>query len=138
MTIERALYSYLTGHATVGALLSTRVYPESAPTERSREFPYATYTQSSELPVHHMRGFSGLTNVQLLLDLWAETQPQREALAGAVQVAVNAWAPESRESVDIRRAIVSDQADDYVPPTDGSERGVYQRSMSVDIWYRDL
>lgn len=138
MTIERALYSYLTTHETVSPLLSTRMYPEMAPTERSREFPYATYSQNNELPVHHMRGFGGLTNAHLTLDVWSETQPQREALAKVIQSAIDTWAPEARENVDVRRAIVSDQSDDYVPPTDGSERGVYQRSMNLDIWYRDL
>lgn len=138
MTIERALYSYLTSDAEVAALIATRLYPETAPTERLYAFPYITYTQPARQNVYAMNGFTGLSRASFTLDVWTDSQPSREAVARVVEAAVHAWAPDAREGVAIRRATVEQQADDYVPPTDGSERGTYQRAMDVDVWFKEL
>lgn len=138
MSLERGLYQYLLNTPAVVTLLGNRIYPEAAPTERAQDYPYITYSQSGESPVHSMQGFSALTHARLALDIWTYTQPDREAVSRAIQSAINAWAKARADDCDIRRSTIEDQVDAYIPPTDGSERGVYQRTLDVDIWYRDI
>lgn len=137
MSLEQALFRYVTEHASVGPLLRAQFYPEVARTAKDPSYPYATYSQSGEQPVWHLTAMAGLTNARVLIDLWCESMPQRATLAGAMQQALDTWAGTQREGVAIRLAQVVDQIDAYVPFEDGSEGGVYQRSLDVNIWYRD-
>lgn len=138
MTIERALFARLTSDTTVAEFLGIRVYPETAETERIKDFPYATYTQPDEDPVYHLRGFAGMTRATLALKVCAKLGAEREQLSKRLQTSLENWpAAVVTEGVQIRRVAVS-QGDDYEPPNDGSEKGVYGRVVGLDIWYRDM
>lgn len=138
MSLEAALYRYLTEHASVGPLLRAQLYPEAARTAKDPSFPYATYSQSGEQPLWHLAGFAGLTNARVVLDLWCDSMLQRATVAAAVQQALDTWGGIQRESVAIRLCQVTDQIDAYIPLEDGSENGVYQRTLDLNIWYKDL
>ena len=138
MSLEAALYRYLTEHASVGPLLRAQLYPEAARTAQDAALPYATYSQSGEQPLWHITGFAGLTNARIILDLWCDSMLQRATLAAAIQQALDAWGGTVREAVGIRLCQVLDQIDAYVPLEDGSENGIYQRTLDLMIWYRDL
>jgi len=138
MSVESALWRYLLEQVSLMPLLGSRIYREAAPTDRVPSFPYLTFGQTGENPVHYLAGFAGFTNARLALDVWCETTQQRDAVAATLQSTLPAWAQTLREGVMIRSAFIVEQVDSYVPPTDSSERGIYQRSLDLDIWYRDI
>lgn len=138
MSLESALWRYLCEQPSLSAQLGSRIYRETAPSDRAQEFPYLTYGQSGENPEHYLMGFANITNARVVMDIWCETTQQRDTLAALLQSLVPSWAGTQRDNVAIRSALIVEQVDSFVPPTDGSERGVYQRSLDVDIWYRDV
>jgi hypothetical protein len=135
-TLKEALYTYLTGRSAVVAALGTRIYPEIAPTEAL--MPYCVYTQSGEAPVYHMGGAAGIAQASMRLDVFAETEPTRTQVAETVQGALEVWV-QGRPligSVSVRFVGIETMEDAFVPPSDGSERGVYQRGLDCTIWYK--
>ena len=138
MSIESALWRYLLEHASLRPLVQDRIYRDVALSERLPAFPYLTLSQSGENPEHYLLGFAGITNARLVLEAWCETAQQRDVLAAALQTALPNWSQTQREGVMVRSAFVVEQVDAFVPPTDSSERGVFQRSLDLDVWYRDV
>lgn len=138
MSLETALWQYLLTQTAVTDVVGDRLYRDAAPTDRGQDFPYLTYTQSGEEPIHALQGFVSLTNARLTFELWCLTVQQRDTLSAALQTALDAGGGQALEGVGLRRVAVVDQNDGFVSPSDGSERGIYQRSLDVDVWYRDL
>ena len=138
MTLEEALHAYLMTQAPVVSLIGSRLYPEVAPTEA--EMPYCTYTVASDIPVYHMQGPAGLTNAHAQLDVFAANAPTRTRIAKAVQAAIERWTQTqvaTGSGFSMRFAGLDTQEDSYIEPTDGSERGVYQRSLDINVWYKN-
>jgi hypothetical protein len=143
MTLKEALYTYLVSQSSVVALVATRIYPEVAPTPgptepKHRYMPYVTYTGLSDVPVYHFTGPAGIANAHVQLDVFAETEPARTRVATALQTALERWVQTRplMEDLSVRFVGIDTTEDAYVPPSDGSERGDYQRSLDVNIWYK--
>ena len=83
MTIESALYSYLSNKASITALVSTRIYPQVGPD--SADYPFITYNVISESHDHAMQGATGLANPSMQVDVWAETIADRVDVSEALR-----------------------------------------------------
>lgn len=82
MTIEEALYSYLTSHPGVSALVGTRVYPLKLPQNPKLPGPTITYHKVS-LFAQRTIGSSGpqFYEERFQFSCWAETYDEAKILA---------------------------------------------------------
>lgn len=84
MILEEALYAYLTGDATVGAVIGTRVYPEMLP--EGVQLPAMAYQRISRVGITAHDGATGLASVRMQLTMQAASYVQLRALADRVRV----------------------------------------------------
>lgn len=84
MAIESTVYTALTGDATIGGIVSTRVYPVTAPDNRT--FPLIVYSVISGVPA----GSTGWVRSRVQLDMYATTYAVVKSLRDAVQVLADA------------------------------------------------
>ena len=136
MTLQEAFHAYMIAQAAVSGLLGTRLYPEIAPTDTP--LPYCTYKVPSDVPIYHMTGAAGIANAHIAVDVWAENEPSRTRVAKTLQAALEQWVLSGSISpgIAVRFAGLETQEDSFVAPSDGSERGVYQRTLDLNIWYK--
>ena len=134
MSIEKALYDYLSTKAGVVAQVSTRVYPDIAP--ESAVYPFITVTITNETHDHHMQGGSGLANPTIQLDVWAETLPTRVAAAEAVRLSLDGFrGAMGTDSLSIRSCFLVNKSNFQEQDAEGRGNPVYRSSMDFSIWH---
>ncbi len=134
MTIETALYSYLSTKASITALVSTRIYPQVAPNDAA--YPFITYTIIAGDTSHHMGGASGLVNVSMQIDAWADNIPDRESVFQALRNALDGFTGDmGTENLNIRSCFLSDFSNLNEPNPEGKGLPVVRKSLDFSIWH---
>lgn len=85
--VGKAVYSILSGNATVAALVSTRIYPRTA--AQNASLPYVTYFIVSVNPTDTKDRPSPVDAIRVQVDCYATTYAGAEALNGAVRDALD-------------------------------------------------
>lgn len=134
MTIETALFSYLTGKSEITSIVSTRVYATVAPS--SPTYPYITFQMVSNNPEHHMSGNSPITIVRIQLDAWARTVATQQAISEAVRNALDGYRGQmGAEALDVRRAFLDNRNTFEEPDKHGKNLPVHRASLDFSIWH---
>lgn len=132
MSIQRALYSYLTGVSAVSALVGTRIYTHVAP--EGAALPRVTVQKVSETHPDHLLGASGLVHTRVQVDCWDDDADGVIALGDAIRTAVHGFrGAMGDESLAIRRSTVDTRRDSYEAPHDGSMVGVHRVTLDLMI-----
>lgn len=133
MTIESALYSYLSNKASITSLVSTRIYPQVAP--NSAAYPFITYNVINEEPTHSMSGAVGLTHLTVQIDVWCNTVANRVAVSEALRNALDGFTGAmGAENLSIRNCFLENRTN--FNETDGEGKTpVYRSSMDFSIWH---
>lgn len=134
MTIETALYSYLSNKATMTALVGTRIYasvPPSAPV-----YPFVTFQVINNQPAHHMGGAVGLTDVTMQIDAWAFLVSEQQAISEALRNALDGFkSTMGTESLDIRKCFLDTRNTFQEPDKQGKNLPVHRASLDFSIWH---
>ncbi len=144
MTIESAVMTYLLAQPTLTALIGSHLFSEEASTQAAEQLrqgsPYCVFSLPDDAVVEHMLGVTTLHDAQLRVEVFAITPGARKAVADAISMALHAWKTQQAGHLDtdIRYAKVQSASDEFIAPTDGSEKGIYQRSLDVRLWYRTM
>lgn len=134
MTIESALYSYLSGKAEVNAEIATRIYPQIGPP--GAVYPFLTYMVLGEDHTHDMGGASGLVNVSMQIDVWALTQKKRSEIAEVLRNVLDGFAGDmGAENLNIRQCFLESRSNFQEPETEGREKPVFRTSLDFSIWH---
>lgn len=88
MTIEEAIYSYLSTHAGLIALTSTRIYPMALP--YNPIMPAVTYQRVSTAPLQ-MFGSTAKTTARFQVTAWATTYLSAREVAAQIVTALDAY-----------------------------------------------
>lgn len=134
MTIHAAVYSILTADTGVTDLVSTRIYPIIAP--ESASMPYITVQRIDSQHEHFMLGSSGMTRQRVQIDCWSDSMLSASNVAEAVRESLDSYRG-TVGSLDIRRASLESEDDEYEPPSDDSEDGAFRVSLDFVIWHRE-
>ena len=143
--IEGAVKAYLWSQGALtgnlGGADSPRIYPDVAPT--SAALPYVVFQELPGAELEHHGGAAGLANVLVQFSVFAATSISRETVAKALRAELlgyrrGTWGTGSNE-VEVR-AVLLDGApfSTYVQPTNSSEEGVYQSTVTYRVWYRTV
>ena len=81
MTIEEAIYSYLSGEAGITTIVGNRIYPMILP--QDTDYPALTYFRVSG-PEHHDKD---VAFPRIQISCWAEKYEEARTLAGEVKAA---------------------------------------------------
>ena len=131
--MKAGLVSLLSGEATVTAICSTRIYVTKAP--QNAIFPHVIITQMSSNENGSLDGGSGtLRFINYDIDCKARTSVQAESLGNAVRVFLDDFSG-TAGSFTIGAVLMNDESDDYEPPQDGSDIGVFVVTLDLDVQY---
>ena len=131
--MKAGLVSLLAAEGTITAICSTRIYVQKAP--QAALFPHVIITQMSSNENMSLDGGSGsLRFINYDIDCKARTSVQAEALGNAVRTYLDDYSG-TAGSFTIGAVILNDESDDYEPPQDGSDIGVFVVTLDLDIQY---
>ena len=131
--MKAGLVSLLAAEGTITAICSTRIYDQKAP--QAALFPHVIITQMSSNENMSLDGGSGsLRFINYDIDCKARTSVQAEALGNAVRTYLDDYSG-TAGSFTIGAVILNDESDDYEPPQDGSDIGVFVVTLDLDVQY---
>jgi hypothetical protein len=134
MTIETALFSYLSTKPEITALVNTRIYATIAPS--SVTFPFITFKILSEASEHDMGGAVGLTRVLVQLDAWAYEVSERQAIAEALRNVLDGFKDlMGTEQLDVRNCFMENRTTFEEPDKHGKNLPVHRSSIDFSIWH---
>lgn len=134
MGIEAAIHGKLTGHATVAALVGTRVYPQIIP--QTAALPCLTYRQVTGRHARHMAGPETAVYSGWQINCWASTPLAAAALADAVRIALDGqtgtWG-----GVTIFHSMVTGQTDVLSQLSGAESQNRFGKALDVAIGYTE-
>lgn len=116
--IETTIYSTLSGHSGLVALVGTRVYPLKIP--QNTPLPVVVFWKVSTRPAHTLGGFS-IESPRFQIDIWGDTYDEVKAVGGQVRAAM-AGIP----------ALLQSEMDEY-----DSEADLYRLSTDYTLWVKE-
>lgn len=131
--MKSGLVSLLSAEGTITAICSTRVYVNRAP--QNATFPHIIITQMSSEENTTLDGASGqLRFLDFDIDCKAKSSVTAESLANAVRTYIDDYSG-TAGSYTIGAVLMNDESDDYEPPQDGSDVGVFVVTLDLTIQY---
>jgi hypothetical protein len=131
--MKSGLVSLLSSEATITAISGTRVYVQRAP--QNAAFPHIIITQMSSEENTTLDGGSGqLRFVDFDIDCKAKSSVTAESLGNAVRTYIDDYSG-TAGSYTVGAVLINDESDDYEPPQDGSDVGVFVVTLDLTIHY---
>jgi hypothetical protein len=131
--MKSGLVSLLSSEATITAISGTRVYVQRAP--QNAAFPHIIITQMSSEENTTLDGGSGqLRFLDFDIDCKAKSSVTAESLGNAVRTYIDDYSG-TAGSYTIGAVLINDESDDYEPPQDGSDVGVFVVTLDLTIHY---
>lgn len=127
--IEDALYSHLSGHAGLTALVSARIYPMVLPQNPS--YPAVTYKKISGPRETSKAGPSGTVRARMQIDCWAESYAAAKQVAKQVRLAMATFSGLIAD-VTINKTTQQNDLDVYEP-----EDSVYHDSLDFIVRHKE-
>jgi hypothetical protein len=131
--MKSGLVSLLLAQSTITDLVGSRIYISNAP--QKAIFPHVIITQMSSNENTALDGGSGqLRFLSFDIDCKAKTSLAASNLAKVIREFIDDYSG-TAGSDTIGAVIMNDEADDYEPPSDASDTGVYVVTLDLDIQY---
>lgn len=109
--VETALYSIMSGDATLSALVSTRIYPEGEVPQDCAQ-PYVTFRRISGMREHAMSADPGLVEARFEVSAWDDDYAGKVAVATAIRGALQDFSG-TQDTVAIERIFCEGDHDVY-------------------------
>jgi hypothetical protein len=137
MSLYSGVYEYLTSVAGIQTAFGTdpRIYQGKLPD--SAALPYATVQIISAAHEHYQRAAAGICNKLVQFDVWASTSESLDTCGEALRSALQGMTLDTWDDVSVKRVFLQNQRDTYEIPEDGSEVGLFRRSMDFEIWHAE-
>ncbi len=129
MLIEEALFSRLSGHVGMAALVDDRIYPQVLP--QGVIFPAVTYAKTKGERVQAMGGNPGIARVTFRVAAWSEVYADAKNVSAQVRDALERWSG-TEAGVTVLHSFLSDELDDYDADTQR-----HQAAVDVDIIHKE-
>jgi hypothetical protein len=130
--IRPALRAFLLADASVNSLVGgTRIHPVRLPQDQIE--PSVVYIKISETGDYHMAGDSGLGQLRMQIDAWAQTTGQATELANAVYdrlTGARTLISVDSDFVNLRGAFLNGGRDDYDEVSQ-----LFRTSRDYILWY---
>ena len=90
MRLGDVLYSYLSGHVGLVALIDTRIYPADK-IPQNVAAPYVPFKQVNREKNYSLSGYSGSSIYSEQISMYAKTEDNAELIAEQILAAMEAW-----------------------------------------------
>jgi hypothetical protein len=125
-----ALFSIITGDATVAALIVARFYPITAPQNVTK--PYATYQRIGGVRHRSVDGPAGLASPRYQVDAWATDIDEARSLSAAIRRAIDGFKGDAG-GLTIHEIVMDDEPfEDFEPDT-----LLYRASADYIVWHEE-
>lgn len=124
----------LAANAGVSAIVSTRIYPHSAP--QSATMPYIVYQRIDAVHEHHMRGASGMYHSRVQLDLYVSSYSGLIALRDVVRLALDGYVGDitvGSDIVRIKKCFLDNDQEIFYPPEDATQKGIFRAILDYIV-----
>lgn len=130
MTLDQALFNYLSTFAGLTALIGTRVYPRVLP--QNPTYPAVTYQRVSSTRMRTMGAPLLGAEPRIQFTIWAETHLAARAIATQLRAALEGYTGTmgGAGGVDVLGAQEQNDLDDYEPLTK-----LHQAILDFTIWH---
>ncbi len=138
LTLLEAIHVYLSGKAALTALVSSRIYRGKRP-QTTKTNPAITYRKVSGQDVLYQEGVSNLGEARIEVECWGDTPASAEAVRDKIRDVCQKYAgtiTSGEESVVIVEMTLETDGEDYDPPQDDSDAGVFSAIVDLHIWWR--
>lgn len=131
--MKSGLVALLRAESTVTAICGTRIYANRAP--QNAAFPHVIITQMGSEENTSIDGASGqLRFLEFDIDCKAKSSVSAEALGNAVRVYLDDYSG-TAGGYTVGAVLLNDESDDYEPPSDGSDVGVFVVTLDLTVQF---
>jgi len=130
--IEEGIKTLLDAEATLTAICSTDIYPNKAP--QSAAFPQIVFTQLTSDEYNTLDGGGDVRSIDVDFDCRATRSVTATSLSAALLAYIRDFTGAAGAET-IRAVTVQGEGSDYIAPTDGSDKGVFIKTLDVQIQY---
>lgn len=127
---DQALRQFLYAVTAIRLMVGPRIHMNAAP--RNAPFPRIVTSRVSGERFNDLAGRGNATDETWQIDCQAVTAEQCASLAAAVELALNGYLGPLGTLPRVAAELVN-QADDYDPPTDASDRGVHRAILDFQL-----
>lgn len=124
MTLEQALFTYLTSKTTVTDLVSTRIFGNALP--QDTELPAIVTTLISAEHDHHLSSASGIVTARFQIDCLADDYLQAADVAEALRQVLQAYRGSMGDRT-VKSTILDVERSFYHAPEDGTDTGIHRK-----------
>lgn len=139
MSIQTALASHLKNEPVVAEKVGAHVYIGVAPTNAT--LPRLTIHRIGDAHVHHMTAASGMADVTIQVDCWADDPIEADEVAETVRESLDGLhhmniglAP---NTIYVRGARLDGTVDDFESPSDGATPRLFVVHQTWSIWHTE-
>jgi hypothetical protein len=126
--IDEAVYTLLTGKTAITDIVSTRIYPEIAP--QNKTYPFICFSTDSGNMDYTFDGYQSLEMDDFVIDCWADTLTAAKTLANTVRNEIKNITHETHAGTFIQKIMVDKPYSLYE-----SEVKKYRTSFNITIAY---
>ena len=126
-TFDDTLFTYLSGHAGLSALVGDKIYPDQVP--QKVEAPYVCFYEIYREKIYSHQGYSnsGIYSIQITCS--ASTKIEARAIADQIAAAMEAWTAASDQIGHVFQEGENAGWED--------SRGLYYIDLDFDVFYVD-
>jgi len=135
MSIKSELYTYLTNSTPLAALVSNRIYPQTAPT--SAALPYIVYSRIDGAHLHCFGGAAGIATARFQFMAWSSTSDNAEEIGEALRNRMDGLGNTTWGAFSILTVFLENEVDQITTPEHGEEQGVFAGLQDYLISYRE-
>jgi len=124
--IESAIASKLKNTAGVSALVGNRVYRDVAPTNAT--LPYICFRQIDAEHERHFTAIANMVRVLFIIEIWGISELSVKNVAEQIRLAMDHFygtLGTTPNTAIVKHTELGAQVNDYVPPSDASQQGVF-------------
>ena len=132
-SITEDLIEYTLGATAVTALIANRMHELHVPMAGRGPWVYVVLDSSDDLRALDAAVGDEPLQFNLSLECWAGTPREAEDVSGAIRDRINNFSGALSSTRTVQGVFVNSQADDYVPRGQGSDRGLFARSLSATV-----
>ncbi len=129
MSIEEALYTRLSNHGGLSALVGTRIYPSVMP--QGVTLPALTYRKTGGARVHAMGSDPGVARPRFELSCWSTSYNEAKDVGAQVRAALQRWRG-TVSGVTVQDAFIKGEADSFEPDT-----GLHRVDLDFEINHQE-
>ena len=139
MSIETALYAYLSGQTALTTTLGTDSAGTAIWQDEARQggaFPRIVYTIAGGEPTVSNAGPATLSRAEIDIECQGKTLADARTVRDALRPLVNGKGNMSWSGTTVYRCAITAEYDTYYPPVHNEQPGVYAKVLSIEVdWY---